>query len=380
MAGLAAGLAAGKAGVKGALALSRADLALSIGRSELDRIGRIGAAGGVDQKHRLPGAFVRHMAAIATLLQGMTVAETRELAAREIAALRSSADLDATVDALKDALPASDANRGVAPILPDIIGEGVILAWFGPNGGLATGGVDAAGRITAAARASVGKASETLMRIAQDFAEAGYAEPVHWLDALAGAPETDFGALVEVANALPANTLALRETAAALLLRIADTARGTAEAEQGAGSGDQLQSILATALLNLGIRLSELGRPEDALAAAQEATDIYRRLAAARPDAFLPDLALSLNNLGARLSELGRREEALTAAQEATVTLAPFFLKLPAAYGQWMTVMARQYLKACEDLGVEPDAALLMPIVETFQKLQAPGEGLDPNA
>ena len=45
--------------------------------------------------------------------------------------------------------------------------------------------------------------------------------------------------------------------------------------------------------------MSELGRREDALAAAQEAIDIYRRLAAERPDAFLPDLAMSLNNLGA---------------------------------------------------------------------------------
>jgi len=45
-----------------------------------------------------------------------------------------------------------------------------------------------------------------------------------------------------------------------------------------------------------------LGR-EDALAASQEAVDIRRQLAAARPDAFLPDLAMSLNNLGNRLSE-----------------------------------------------------------------------------
>ena len=209
-----AGLAAAKAGVKGALSLSRADLALGMGRNELDRIGRIGATRGIDEKHPFPGAFVRHMAAIATLLQGRTVAEARELASREIAALKSSAGLDATVGALTDALPASDANGGVAPILPDIIGEAAILFWFGPNGGLATGGIDAAGRITAVARASVGKASSTLMRTAQDFAEAGYVEPINWLEALAGAPETDLDVLMEIADVLPTNTLALRETAA----------------------------------------------------------------------------------------------------------------------------------------------------------------------
>jgi tetratricopeptide (TPR) repeat protein len=70
-------------------------------------------------------------------------------------------------------------------------------------------------------------------------------------------------------------------------------------------------------LNNLGTGLSGLGRREEAVAAAQEAVDIRRRLAAARPDAFLPDLAMSLNNLGARLSGLGRRDEAVAAAQEA---------------------------------------------------------------
>ncbi len=40
---------------------------------------------------------------------------------------------------------------------------------------------------------------------------------------------------------------------------------------------------------------SELGRREEALAAGQEATEIYRRLAAQRPDAFLADFSGFLN-------------------------------------------------------------------------------------
>ncbi|HZZ22212.1 MAG TPA: tetratricopeptide repeat protein [Roseiarcus sp.] len=313
-----AGLAAAKVGAKSALTVSRADLAVSIGRGELDRIGRIGAARGVDEKHRFAGGFVRHMAAIATLLQGLTAAEAREIAAREIDALRSAADLDKTIDALRDALPASEAKSGgVAPILPDIVGEGAILAWFGPSGGLVTGGVDAAGRIIAVARASVGNASATLVRTAQDFAEAGYAEPIQWLDALAGAPETDLGALIEIVNALPDKTLVLREISASVTLRIVNITRRAAEAERGAGSGDQLQSVLAMSLNNLGNRLSDLNRREEALVAAREAADIYRRLAAARPDAFLHNLGASLHNLGNRLSQLGRREDALAAVQQA---------------------------------------------------------------
>jgi tetratricopeptide (TPR) repeat protein len=74
---------------------------------------------------------------------------------------------------------------------------------------------------------------------------------------------------------------------------------------------------LAGSLNNSGKDLSKLGRREEALAASQEAVDIYRRLAQTRPDAFLPDLAGSLNNLGVGLSKLGRREEALAASQEA---------------------------------------------------------------
>jgi tetratricopeptide (TPR) repeat protein len=74
---------------------------------------------------------------------------------------------------------------------------------------------------------------------------------------------------------------------------------------------------LARSLNNLGVDLSALGRRAEALQATQEAVDLYRRLAAQHPDAFLPDLARSLNNLGKVLSEMGRRAEALQATQEA---------------------------------------------------------------
>ena len=59
------------------------------------------------------------------------------------------------------------------------------------------------------------------------------------------------------------------------------------------------------ALNNLGIRLAEAGQRQAALAPAQEAADTYRQLAAANPDAYLPDLATALNNLGNRLARPG---------------------------------------------------------------------------
>ena len=68
---------------------------------------------------------------------------------------------------------------------------------------------------------------------------------------------------------------------------------------------------------NLSTRMSDLGRREDALAAVDEAATLYRQLADARPDAFLPNLASALNNLSVLLSGLGRREDALAAVEEA---------------------------------------------------------------
>jgi len=67
----------------------------------------------------------------------------------------------------------------------------------------------------------------------------------------------------------------------------------------------------------LAIRLSAVGRRAEALAPAQQAVDILRRLVRANLDAYAPDLASALNTLALVLEEVGRRAEALAAAQEA---------------------------------------------------------------
>ena len=48
----------------------------------------------------------------------------------------------------------------------------------------------------------------------------------------------------------------------------------------------------------------------------EEAVAIRRELAAVTPDRYRPDLAQSLSNLGARLSQLGRPTEALPVTEE----------------------------------------------------------------
>ena len=91
----------------------------------------------------------------------------------------------------------------------------------------------------------------------------------------------------------------------------------TIRRQLAAANPDAFEPDLASSLNNLAHRLADLGRPEDALAAVEQAVIIRRQLAAANPDASLPDLASSLNNLALRLADLGRPEDALAAAQEA---------------------------------------------------------------
>ena len=67
----------------------------------------------------------------------------------------------------------------------------------------------------------------------------------------------------------------------------------------------------------LSIRLSDVGERGEALGVAREAVELYRALAEASPQAYMPDLAMSLNNLANRLSAVGERGEALVVAREA---------------------------------------------------------------
>ena len=106
--------------------------------------------------------------------------------------------------------------------------------------------------------------------------------------------------------------LGRREEALAAIEEAVDDLPGA-----GRGPPGRVPARPGLSLNNLSNRLGDLGRREEALAAIEEAVEIYRELAAARPDAFRPDLAMSLNNLSNRLADLGRREEALAAIEEA---------------------------------------------------------------
>ncbi len=118
-----------------------------------------------------------------------------------------------------------------------------------------------------------------------------------------------------------------REDALGASLEAVDIRRALANDRPDAFSAD-----LASSLNNLAIRFSNLGWRDDALTVAQEAVDMYRALVENRSDDFLPDLAGSLNNLGAMFFDLGRREEALKTSQEAVDIYRALAKKRPDAF------------------------------------------------
>jgi tetratricopeptide (TPR) repeat protein len=135
------------------------------------------------------------------------------------------------------------------------------------------------------------------------------------------------GLAARLAGQLPEHSVQLAALAATL------TSQQVTHYRAGT-TGGQPDTVdrLARSLNNLSNRLADLGRREEALAAIEEAADIYRELAAARPDAFRPDLASSLTNLANRLAGLGRREEALAAIEEAVTAYRELAARWPDAY------------------------------------------------
>ena len=126
--------------------------------------------------------------------------------------------------------------------------------------------------------------------------------------------------------------------------------------ELAAASPDRYRSALAESLSNLGVRFSALGRPADALPAEQEAVAIRRELAAASPDRYRPDLAASLSNLGIWLSELGRPADALPVTEEAVTTYRELAAASPDRYRPDLAVSLSTLARILVSLGRTADA------------------------
>lgn len=95
-----------------------------------------------------------------------------------------------------------------------------------------------------------------------------------------------------------------------------DLARLEALVAECRAGGEGQKAALADALTGLGGELAQVGRKEEALAAALEGADLSRQLFAADPATFAVPLASSLSTLSNRLSEMDRDDDGRLVAQE----------------------------------------------------------------
>ncbi len=307
-----------------ALSFARVDLANELAKRELDRIVRF--AGGA------PPALLHHVAAYVTASGGLSRDELRGAAKAESEAigLAHPSGWRALADSVAEALPATEG--GAAAVVPDVIGEALLLrVWGGAE-------VNEGSRaVVRAAQSHLRHLAASVIRCAQDFCvgESPRSEPLAWLDALIEAAKNIPVFLRSIEAELPSQTLALRERAVNIdtrLLKLLDGGPVYDPATPPDSAEPEVLPERARVLHNLGVRLSDLGRREEALEATREAVTLRRQLSAQRPDAFLPDLAMALNNLGLRLSGLGRREEALEATREAVTLYRQLSAQRPDAF------------------------------------------------
>jgi tetratricopeptide (TPR) repeat protein len=289
---------------------------------------------------------VKNGVAQVTLVGHVDSAPSAEALIRRDPLFQDARDIDVprVCDALSRIFPGE--NDGLTALEPALIGEHHIahvatdalvdacLDWAGENREPRQRILTVLNRATRAEHgANASRAAAQLDRLVRtraaalggDLVKVAFETPGRLLD-LCPALEAQIDSLDDPALAaidveLPLQSLTLMELSLAVAARRADLARkldtAGAAADVTPDMREQILNHLAARAGTFGIRLSNLGRSEEALAVSQEAVDIRRRLAQMRPDAFLSDLAGSLNNLGIRLSNLGRREEALAASQEA---------------------------------------------------------------
>jgi hypothetical protein len=237
-----AGLTAYSTGWIGALSLSRTDLALKVAERERTRIERIAPDNPAARR------LLVHMAAYATLCNGLSTDAARESVGEEAAALQLEYP-GGNGQLAADLVTALHGDKGIAPIVPDIVGEAFVLE------ALADPLQDASTTVLRAARRAPLPVATTSVHALQDFHHTGRKAPLDWLRALAESAASDVDLLLGIEGALPEHTLELRELAVrvteALLNRLASL---PPEVEFSEGVKDERSRLLN----NLANRLSEL--------------------------------------------------------------------------------------------------------------------------
>ncbi|PBC75728.1 tetratricopeptide repeat protein [Streptomyces sp. TLI_235] len=124
-------------------------------------------------------------------------------------------------------------------------------------------------------------------------------------------PATSLAELADLADRLPRTSRVLADWALRLVERLVELRRdgGTATVQERIALGIEYR--------RLGKRLSDVGRPAEALTATEQAAELLRPLLDSDPPGVRLHLAAVLNNRSMCLATLGRRGEALEPAEQA---------------------------------------------------------------
>ena len=303
-----AAMVAAESNVVAGLSLTRTDLGQKLANREIGRITR-GAGSEADKSLRA------YLAACATFARGLDARRARTVARllQKQTGMEYTGGPEQLVRDVARLQPGTSAAIGA--VAPDIIAEAFVYL------GLTHGEVpfDDTQRdaillklVTLADKGPL----KTLMLLIQDYATV-WRNVLDWIEHLVRHARTeDFRLLVRIADELPHHTLILREKAADIQSAVTDRLKATPPPSDP-DVRIAYESMLGGSLKHLAIRLSDVGRRNDALDAGQEAVELYGKLAAEHPDAFMPSRAMALGNLAGMLRDVGRRYKALDAAQQA---------------------------------------------------------------
>ena len=330
-------------GVPTALSFSRTDMAKRLARREQARIRKF-----APQDKHYAAEFLVRLAATATLCGGLSFEEARNAASHDSkdSGIEYPEGPGAAVKAIYNAFPGTEG--ALEPIRPDLIGEAFLLESWKPK--------PPRGSIQRALAFANKNVIPVLIRTAQDFANDTEHRPIQWLEDLTS--NTAEASLLDAVNdALPLNTLCLREFASKIAAAMVSRAEGEERCRL---------------LVHLSNRQSALGQREQALASIEEAVRLYRDLAAARPDALRPNLAVSLNNLSNQQSDLGQREQALASIEEAVRLFRDLAAARPDAFRPNLAVSLNNLSNQQSDLGQREQAhASIEEAVRLYRDLAA---------
>ena len=419
--GMAALVAHERAGFGAAFDLDRLDLAREVAKHEVRRIDDLAKATGQSS------VLLRHLAAFVTLTGPLTGAELRAAikAERTQVAPESPREEELFGVVSTRALPPENRTDAADPIVPDIVGEALVVQV------LRGAEHQAEETVVRASEVKPGGVTRALRRIIQDFAPAAgragdaadAGEDQEWaLGLLTGLLRARVRALRDedfwaIHVELPVASLSMTQAALGFYRAVVDGRPGGLSAESPdlvaltarewqsvctAQSGGRAEALgmmgpvvairraladanpdaflpnLASSLNNQANRQSAMGQRAEALRSIGEAVAIRRKLADANPDAFLPSLAISFGAWGRVL----REDEPQLAAEkfgEGLQIIAPFVTALPQAYLRVAAALAQEYRRACEAAGIDIDESVV-PALETIAAFinEGAGEGESP--